>query len=67
MEENTVDLPNKNQVHAVSAGRYWQTDSDVALTEIRDWIDQPVFLATIESLLDYKAKARAGRQESGGQ
>ncbi|MFO0821471.1 MAG: hypothetical protein U1A77_26240 [Pirellulales bacterium] len=66
MEENTVDLPNKIQVHAFSAGRYLQTDSDVTLAEIRAWIDQPDVLATVDSLLDYKAKARAGRQRSGG-
>ena len=66
MEENTVDLPNKNQVHAFSGGRYLQTDSDVTLAEIRAWIDQPDILATVDSLLDYKAKTRAGRQKSGG-
>lgn len=65
MEEDTVDLPNKNQVHAFSAGRYLQTDSDVTLGEIRAWIDQPDVLATVDSLLDYKAKTRAGRQKSG--
>lgn len=66
MEENTVDLPNKNQVHAFSGGRYLQTDSDVTLAEIRAWLDQPDILATVDSMLDYKAKMRSGRQKSGG-
>ena len=62
MEENTVDLPNENQVHEVShsEGRYRQTDSDVTLAEIRAWLDQPDILATVDSLLDHKAKMRTG-------
>ena len=66
MEENTVDLPNKNQMHSFMEGRYLQTDTDVTLAEIRAWIDQPDILATVDSLLDYQAKTRAGKQKSGG-
>jgi hypothetical protein len=65
MEENTVDLPNEKQVHAFSGGRYQQADSDVTLAEIRAWLDQPDFLATVDSLLDYKAKMRTGRRKNG--
>lgn len=62
MEENTVDLPNENQVHEVSNsdGRYRQTDSDVTLAEIRAWLDRPDILATVDSLLDHKAMMRTG-------
>lgn len=66
MEEHTVDLPNKNQVHAISGGRYQQTDSDVTLAEIRDWLDQPDIRATIDSLLDHKTKLRTGKPENDG-
>ena len=60
--ENTVDLPNNNQVHALSAGRYQQSDSDVTLAEIRAWLDQRDLLATTDSLLGYTAKLRADRK-----
>ena len=66
MEEHTVDLPNKNQLHAVSGGRYQQTDSDITLAEIRAWLDQPELLASVDSLLDYKVKMRASRHRNGG-
>lgn len=66
MEEDTVDLPHKDQVHAFSAGRYRRTDSDVTLAEIRAWLDQPDLLATVDSLLDYKTKMRTGRRKNGG-
>ncbi|MEP3478720.1 MAG: hypothetical protein ABJZ55_05690 [Fuerstiella sp.] len=61
--ENTVDLPNKNQVHALSGGRYRQSDSDVTLAEVRAWLDQPDLLATTDSLLDFKTKRRTERQK----
>lgn len=62
MDEHTVDLPNEDQVHEVShsEGRYRQADSDITLAEIRAWLDQPDLLATVDSLLDYKASMRTG-------
>lgn len=68
MEEDTVDLPNENQVHEFShsEGRYRRTDYDVTLAEIRAWLDEPDFLATVDSLLDYKDKMRTGRPKNGG-
>ncbi|TWU01044.1 hypothetical protein [Stieleria varia] len=64
--EDTVDLPNKDQVHVFSEGRYDKADSDVTLAEIRAWLDQSEIQATADSLLEYKAKMRAGRQRNGG-
>ncbi len=64
--EDTVDLPNKDQVHVFSEGRYDKADSDVTLAEIRDWIDQPQLQCTIESLLDYRTKSRTTEKEVRG-
>jgi len=66
MEEHTVDLPNKVQIHTVSGGRYHQTDSDVTLEEIRAWLDQADLLVTADSLLDFKAKIRTAKRKNGG-
>lgn len=65
MEEDTVDLPSKQQVHAFSEGRYLQSDSDITLAEIRAWIDQPQLQCTIESLLDYRTKSRNAKRKVG--
>ncbi|MCC9602290.1 hypothetical protein LOC67_17180 [Stieleria sp. JC731] len=67
MEQHTEDLPGKNQVYAIIGGRYMQADSDVTLAEIRAWIDQPDMHATIESLLDFKARMRASRKGNEGE
>jgi hypothetical protein len=66
MEEDTVDLPNEDQVHTFSEGRYRKIDSDVTLAEIRAWLDQPELLVTADSLLEYKAKMRTGEAKNGG-
>ena len=64
--DGVTDLPNDNQLHALGDGRHSQTDADITLAEIRDWLDQPTIRATIDSLQEHKAKLRAGEQKAGG-
>ena len=63
--DGVIDLPNDNQLHVFGDGRHSQTDADITLAEIRDWLDQPDIRATIDSLLDHKTKLRAGKPQNG--
>lgn len=66
LEDWPIDLPHDDQIHVVTAGRYYTADSDVTLGEIRGWLDQPQLQATIKSLLDYKTKSRTARRKTDG-
>lgn len=63
--DGVTDLPNGNQLHAFADGRHSQTDGDITLAEIRDWLDQPDIVATIQSLLEHKTKLRTDKLENG--
>ena len=63
LEDNPIDLPNDCQIHAHGGGRYHRVDSDVTLGEIRAWVDQPQLQASIDSLLEFRAKSRAAERD----
>ena len=64
--DGVVDLPSKDQIHFVANGRYSRSDSDISLSEIRGWLDQPQLNVSVKSLLDYRSRSRAAERNSGG-